>query len=50
MKIYLPSSLPRCDFILSEEYNQRYIKTCLDSSKLYNGSELGRDQQSASIH
>ncbi len=27
------------DFLLSDEYNQRYIKKCRGSSKHYNGSE-----------
>ncbi len=27
------------DFLLSDEYNQSYIKKCPDSSQLYNGSE-----------
>ncbi len=30
-----------CGFVLSDEYNQSYIKKCPGSSKLYNGSEWG---------
>ncbi len=40
------------DWLLSDEYNQSYIKKCPGSSRLYNGIE-GRDfeaQKSVSIH